>query len=46
MKLLRTPDDRFRDLPGYSFSPQYAEVSDGEGEELADPMVCFISTTR
>jgi haloalkane dehalogenase len=29
MTSLRTPDERFEDLPGYSFAPQYAEVSDG-----------------
>lgn len=29
MKVLRTPDDRFRDLPGYPFAPHYAEVGDG-----------------
>lgn len=26
MKVLRTPDDRFEDLPGYPFEPHYAEV--------------------
>ncbi len=26
MELLRTPDDRFADLPGYPFAPHYAEV--------------------
>ena len=30
MKVLRTPDDRFRDLPGFSFEPHYAEIADGE----------------
>ncbi len=34
MKILRTPDDRFRDLPGYPFSPNYLEVSDTEGGSL------------
>jgi haloalkane dehalogenase len=29
MKILRTPDDRFRDLPGYAFAPHYADVGDG-----------------
>ena len=29
MKLLRTPDERFTSLPGYSFEPNYAEVGDG-----------------
>jgi haloalkane dehalogenase len=31
---LRTPDDRFEDLPGYPFEPHYAEIPDGEGGTL------------
>jgi haloalkane dehalogenase len=27
MDILRTPDDRFHDLPGYTFTPRYLEVS-------------------
>lgn len=27
--VLRTPDDRFADLPGYPFEPHYAETRDG-----------------
>ena len=27
MELLRTPDERFTNLPGYSFAPHYAEVN-------------------
>jgi haloalkane dehalogenase len=34
MKVLRTPDECFEDLPGYSFAPHYTEVSDGEGGSL------------
>jgi haloalkane dehalogenase len=34
MKTLRTPDDRFTDLPDYDFAPNYAEVDDGEGGTL------------
>jgi haloalkane dehalogenase len=34
MDALRTPDDRFADLPGYPFAPHYAEVRDGEGGTL------------
>jgi haloalkane dehalogenase len=34
MKVLRTPGDRFRDLPGYSFAPNYLRVPDGEGGSL------------
>src|SRR3954464_11401305 len=26
MEILRTPDERFRDLPGYPFAPRYVEV--------------------
>jgi haloalkane dehalogenase len=31
MKVLRTPEERFEKLPGYSFSPNYIDVSDGDG---------------
>lgn len=34
MLTLRTPDDRFAGLPGYDFSPHYAEVADGDGGRL------------
>jgi haloalkane dehalogenase len=34
MKILRTPDDRFRNLHGYPFNPNYVEVSDIEGDSL------------
>jgi haloalkane dehalogenase len=34
MKVLRTPDERFRDLPGYSFAPNYLDVPDSEGGSL------------
>jgi hypothetical protein len=27
MEILRTPDDRFDDLPGFPFEPRYAEVA-------------------
>jgi haloalkane dehalogenase len=44
--VLRTPDDRFTDLPGYAFAPHYAEVGDGlrmhyvdEGPPDADPVL-------
>ena len=29
MDVLRTPDDRFRDLPGFPWEPTYVETSDG-----------------
>ena len=34
MQYLRTPDDRFADLPGYTFLPNYVSVPDGEDGEL------------
>ena len=34
MQTLRTPDNRFADLPGYDFSPHYADVADAEGGTL------------
>jgi haloalkane dehalogenase len=29
MEVLRTPEERFADLPGYAFAPHYVEVGDG-----------------
>ncbi|MEV1174976.1 haloalkane dehalogenase [Nonomuraea sp. NPDC049784] len=29
MRTLRTPEDRFADLPGFPYEPRYAEVADG-----------------
>jgi haloalkane dehalogenase len=29
METLRTPDDRFADLPGFPYEPRYAQTSDG-----------------
>ena len=47
VEVFRTPDERFRDLPGYEFEPRYAEV-DGlrlhhvdEGPRDGRPVVCF-----
>ena len=34
MKALRTPDERFVNLPGYPFEPHYLEVDDLEGGTL------------
>jgi haloalkane dehalogenase len=34
MKALRTPDERFVDLPGWPFEPHYVDVADGEGGTL------------
>ena len=34
MGVLRTPDDRFEDLPGYAFEPHFLDVSDPDGGSL------------
>ena len=34
MQVLRTPDDRFVDLPGYPFAPRYADIDDLDGGSL------------
>jgi haloalkane dehalogenase len=34
MKLLRTPDERFTNLPDFSFAPRYADIADGDGGSL------------
>ena len=34
MDVLRTSDDRFSGLPGYDFSPHYADVPSGDGGSL------------
>ncbi|MGI9156612.1 MAG: haloalkane dehalogenase [Marmoricola sp.] len=34
MDTLRTPDERFVDLPGYPYSPRYAEVPEQDGGSL------------
>ncbi len=34
MESLRTPDERFTDLPGFAYSPHYADISDGDGGTL------------
>lgn len=36
MSALRTPDERFKDLPGYSFAPHYLELPDGLRMHYAD----------
>jgi haloalkane dehalogenase len=33
MKTLRTPDERFADLPGYRFAPNYVDLPDGDADE-------------
>ncbi|MEM7093602.1 MAG: haloalkane dehalogenase [Actinomycetota bacterium] len=34
METVRTPDDRFVDLPDFPFEPHYAEIADGAGATL------------
>ena len=34
MKALRTPDERFANLPGYDFEAKYLDVPDGDGGQL------------
>ena len=34
MEALRTPDERFTNLPGWTFEPKYLDVPDGEGGSL------------
>lgn len=34
MKVLRTPDERFIDLPDFGYEPHYQDVPDGEGGTL------------
>ena len=52
MRALRTPDDRFENLPGWTFAPRFTEVPDGDGGALrvhhvdegpagANPILCM-----
>lgn len=34
MQTLRTPEERFADLPDFGYAPRYADVSDGDGGAL------------
>jgi len=34
MQTLRTPDERFANLPEFPYSPKYCEIPDGEGGQL------------
>jgi haloalkane dehalogenase len=40
MQTLRTPDDRFVDLPEFPYTPRYCEVSDDDGGMLRVAWVC------
>jgi len=33
MRILRTPDERFADLPDFPYSPHYAQIPEGIGEQ-------------
>jgi haloalkane dehalogenase len=52
VKVLRTPDERFRELPGYGFAARYVEIPDFAGGRLrvhyvdegpagAEPVLCL-----
>lgn len=34
MQKLRTPDERFADLPEFPYVPSYSDIDDGEGDTL------------
>ncbi|MED5814430.1 haloalkane dehalogenase [Mycolicibacterium sp. 050232] len=34
MQILRTPDDRFHDLPEFAYPPEYSDIDDGDGGRL------------
>ena len=34
MQVIRTPDERFRELPGYPFAPHYTEIANPRGGSL------------
>ena len=36
MNILRTPDERFENLTGYPYEPNYMNVPDGEGGAFED----------
>lgn len=46
-EIFRTPDERFQDLPGYDFAPNYVDVNGlrmhylDEGPKDGRPVVCF-----
>ena len=42
MKALRTPDERFADLPGYPFAPNYAEIPTGDDAEPGTLRVHYV----
>ena len=51
MKILRTPDERFADLPDFPYEPNYTHIADGghflqegRGEVLASIVSDFVRT--
>lgn len=34
MDILRTPDERFRDLPDFAFEPHYTTITDTDGNDI------------
>ena len=37
MQVLRTPDERFANLPDFPYKPHYTEISDASGVTCASP---------
>ena len=47
MQSLRTPDERFADLDGYPFAPNYVDIDDTEGGTLrGDKALAPVVTVR
>ena len=40
MQTVRTPDDRFDDLPDFPYEPRYSEIPDGDGGTLRVAWMC------
>ena len=38
MRTLRTPEERFAQLPEFDLPPRYAEVADGDGDPITASM--------
>jgi haloalkane dehalogenase len=53
MPVIRTPEERFKDLPGYPFKPHYMEINgmrihyvdEDKGGEVAGQIMKFIDRT-
>ena len=45
MKVLRTPDSCFENLPGYNYEPHYTTIKDDDGtESIGKTNALFVST--